>query len=61
MGKAVTRWTDHEFAGLDLGDSRLNKRAKILMERFAANPQASIPAACEGWSETVAAYRFLSN
>ncbi|WP_223165115.1 IS4/Tn5 family transposase DNA-binding protein, partial [Massilia frigida] len=27
MGKAVTRWTDHEFAGLDLGDSRLNKRA----------------------------------
>lgn len=61
MAKAAVRWTDHEFAGLDLGDTRLNKRAKILMERFAANPEASIPAACDGWSETVAAYRFLSN
>ena len=61
MTKAAKRWTDHEFAGLDLGDGGLNKRAKILMERFAANPEASIPAACDGWSETVAAYRFLSN
>eukprot|EP01032_Pedospumella_encystans_P034621 gene34621-39141_t len=43
MTKAAKRWTDHEFAGLDLGDGRLNKRAKILMERFAANPEASIP------------------
>jgi hypothetical protein len=47
------RWTDQEFAGLDLGDGRLNKRAKILMERFAANPTASIPDACDSWSETV--------
>ena len=61
MTKAAQRWTDDEFAGLDLGDIRLNKRAKILMERFAAHPEASIPAACDGWSETVAAYRFLSN
>lgn len=30
------------------------------MERFAAHPEASIPAACDGWSETVAAHRFLS-
>ena len=61
MAKAAKRWTDHEFADLDLGDVRLNKRAKIHMERFAANPEASIPMACDGWSETIAAYRFLSN
>lgn len=31
------------------------------MERFAANPSASIPDACDSWSETCAAYRFLGN
>jgi hypothetical protein len=31
------------------------------MERFAADPTASIPDACHGWTETMAAYRFLSN
>lgn len=31
------------------------------MERFAADPTASIPDACHGWAETMAAYRFLSN
>ncbi len=61
LAKIVQRWTDQEFAGLDLGDGRLNKRAKILMERFAANPTASIPDACNSWSETCAAYRFLGN
>ena len=31
------------------------------MERFAADPTMSIPKACRGWGETVAAYRFLGN
>lgn len=31
------------------------------MERFAADPTASIPGACDGWGETIAAYRFLGN
>lgn len=31
------------------------------MERFAADPMASIPKASLGWSETVAAYRFFDN
>ena len=44
-----------------LGDERLNKRAKVLMERLSAKPTASIPMACRGWGETVAAYRFLGN
>jgi hypothetical protein len=31
------------------------------MERFAADPTASIPEACDGGGETIAAYRFLGN
>ncbi|WP_230643411.1 transposase, partial [Ralstonia pseudosolanacearum] len=33
-------WTEVEFAHLDLGDTRLNKRARILMQRLAAKPTA---------------------
>jgi hypothetical protein len=50
-----------EFAQLDLGDARLNRRARTLMERFAADPTASILEACDGWGETISAYRFLGN
>lgn len=31
------------------------------METFAGKPAARIPEACDSWSETCAAYRFLSN
>ena len=61
MDKVAQRWTEDEFAGLALGDARLNKRARTLMDTFAAKPTASIPEACDSWSETCAAYRFLSN
>lgn len=61
MTKVAQQWTEQEFEGLDLGDARLNKRAKRMMERFSANPTASIPDACDSWSETCAAYRFLGN
>jgi hypothetical protein len=59
--KVAEHWTDDEFAGLDLGDARLDRRAKKLVGRLAAKPKASIPEACDSWSETVAAYRFLRN
>ncbi|MEO8837400.1 MAG: hypothetical protein ABI351_01665, partial [Herbaspirillum sp.] len=32
---------------------RLDKRARILMERFAADPMASVPKACWGWGITI--------
>lgn len=54
-------WVEEEFAGLDLGDARLNKRAQTLVEQFSNVPTASIPTACNGWAETCAAYRFLGN
>ena len=59
--KVAQQWAEQEFAALDLGDARLDKRAKKLMERLAAKPTASIPEACDTWSETCAAYRFLRN
>ena len=57
----TTQWVEDEFAELDLGDARLDKRAKLLMARFSGNPTASIPKSCNGWGETVATYRFLEN
>jgi hypothetical protein len=56
-----TPWTETEFEQLKLGDARLNKRARLLMERMAADPMASVPKACGGWGETMAAYRFFDN
>jgi len=50
-----------ELQGIDLGDKRLNERSARIMESLAANPQASVNAACDGWNETIAAYRFFSN
>ncbi|WP_088510946.1 transposase DNA-binding-containing protein [Burkholderia ubonensis] len=50
-------WTETEFTDLDLGDARLNKRARTLMERLAAKPTAGVPQACRGWGETMGAYR----
>ncbi|QDT47145.1 Transposase for transposon Tn5 [Symmachiella dynata] len=51
----------HELQGIDLGDKRLNQRSKSILEKLAADPQASINAACSGWNETIAAYRFFDN
>jgi hypothetical protein len=61
LATASLPWTETEFDQLDLGDARLNKRARILMERFTADPTASVPKCCQGWAETMAAYRFFDN
>jgi hypothetical protein len=50
-----------ELFGIDMGDKRLNRRSTQLIEALAANPEASINASCEGWGDTVAAYRFFNN
>jgi len=57
MGEGIA----DELTGIDLGDERLNKRSKHLLEALAVNPEASINAACGGWGDTVAAYRFFNN
>jgi len=54
-------WVANEVAGCRLKDQRLTQRLAVIVERLAAKPTASIPAACHGWGETQATYRFLSN
>src|SRR4051794_13131722 len=50
-----------EFEGADLGDPRLERRLKSLVERAGIDPSASIPKMTVTESEREAAYRFLSN
>ena len=50
-----------ELEGIDLGDKRLNERSERIIEALAADPQASVNAACDGWGDTMAAYRFFDN
>lgn len=57
----MCRGIAEELEGIDLGDERLNKRSKKVAEALAADPEASINAACQGWKETLAAYRFFDN
>ena len=55
------QWIDHELEQIDLGDTRLNDRAAVLLGALAGNSSLSIPAACGGNAETQAAYRFFDN
>jgi len=57
----VQSWVVDELDRLDLNDKRLNGRFAVILNRLSSNPNVSIPAACKGWSETLAAYRFFSN
>lgn len=50
-----------ELDGIDLGDERLNKRSQKVIEKLGADPEASCNSAFDGWSETLAAYRFFDN
>jgi hypothetical protein len=50
-----------ELAGIDLGDQRLNRRARRVLAKLGEKPTLSIPAACGGWRETRAAYRLFDH
>lgn len=57
----MERWVMEECASLELGDKRLNQRAKEILSHLSQAPLASIPTCCKGWHETKAAYRYFSN
>ena len=60
--KKVSSWANEELDGIDLGDTRLDARAKMLLKTFGSKPNVSIPSACyKGWAELKAAYRFFDN
>ena len=50
-----------ELDGINLGDKRLNDRSRDIIDALYVNPEASCNAACDGWSDTLAAYRFFDN
>lgn len=54
-------WAQDEMKTADLGDGRLNARLASFLGRLADHPGDSIPTACRGLAETMAAYRFLDN
>ena len=54
-------WVDKETAETNLGDARLNRRLGAMLEALEQRPGQSLPTAFQDWSNTKAAYRFLSN
>ncbi len=50
-----------ELSHLSLGDKRLDKRARRLINQLSRKATDSIPSACGGGAETKAAYRFFDN
>lgn len=59
--KELKSWAENEFSTIDLKDSRLNKRLKIIGQKLFENPMSSINHACAAWDTTKAAYRLFDN
>jgi Transposase DNA-binding len=57
----MSNWVETELGACQLHDARHTKRLAQLLARLSEKPVHSIPSACHGWAETVAAYRFLDN
>lgn len=54
-------WVVDEMKNVELNDKRLNDRLMEILSQLGGHPTASIPAACGGYAETAAAYRFFDN
>jgi hypothetical protein len=54
-------WAEEEFGGARLGDARLRQRLLTLARDFYAQPQATLPKACQSRARTKAAYRFFDH
>jgi hypothetical protein len=57
----VQDWPEEELGHARLGDKRLTRRLVNLLRDFYAQPQSSIPQACQNLTKTKAAYRFMEN
>jgi Transposase DNA-binding/Transposase Tn5 dimerisation domain len=57
----VNKWVLNELEGINIGDSRLNKRIMDLLEKASKQPQASINKMFHTRKEVQACYRFFSN
>lgn len=57
----IAPWARAELTDVDLNDQRLNERLTQILSDLGERPTASIPAACGGYAEMTAAYRFFDN
>jgi len=57
----MSQWIETELAESQMHDRRHAQRLAHLLERLSEQAVSSIPRACHGWAETMAAYRFLDN
>ena len=57
----LSDFVEQEFASLDLGDKRRNRRLRQVLRGFLESPVRSIQAACSGCAETMGAYRVLNS
>jgi hypothetical protein len=57
----MSNWVETELGACQFHDARHAKRLAQLLARLSEKPVPSIPSACHGWAETIAAYRFLDN
>lgn len=54
-------WVARELSDSDLPDARLARRLQQIVANLAAAPGQPLPAACQDWAATKAAYRFFDN
>jgi hypothetical protein len=59
--RMIDTWAREEAAEADLKDARLDERFAQVLSDLGRQPNASIPQACGGRAELVAAYRFFDN
>lgn len=61
MASSVKRWIEIEFTSLELGDARLNKRCRSLLQEFTRHSGKTVASSFSNWANIKACYRFLSN
>jgi len=54
-------WVEREIEGCEFPDQRLKTRFSKLLSRLGEKIGAALPAACQDWAATKAAYRFFDN
>jgi Transposase DNA-binding/Transposase Tn5 dimerisation domain len=54
-------WVEEELKTVQLHDRRLSRRLAKVLSQLSERPATSLPAACGGYSELAAAYRFFGN
>jgi hypothetical protein len=59
--EGMDAWIQDELSGCDLKDRRLEERLSKLLGDLSSRIGQGIPMACQDWSATKAAYRFLDN